>query len=139
MVADPYLRPNSQFKRLWKEYHAYKNLIVACDLDDTLFDYHGNGHSYDNVIRLVQDLKEIGCTIIIWTANQTHNIEDICKVKGIPYDYINEDCPQAVEFWAKQGKTSARKLFCNVFIDDRSSLDKTYADLELLVWLLKNK
>ena len=62
---DKYLQPNSAYERLWAEYNKSGSLIVCCDFDDTLYDFHKAGNSYEMVRQLVRDLKEINCYIII--------------------------------------------------------------------------
>lgn len=137
-MIDPYLQPNSSYLRLLSEYRKYNNLIVAVDFDDTLFDYHQRGKSYINVINLIRDLKSIGCTIIIWSGNDNKFIEDYCLKLDISFDYINRDSDQIINNLYRI-KPSPRKIYANVYIDDRAGLQQTYQELSLLVNEIKNK
>lgn len=123
---DKYLKPNSAFERLWAEYKKHNSLIVAVDFDDTIFDFHKSGATYHRVIELVRDLKSIGCYIIIWTGNEdTAFIHRYCQDNNIPYDSINEQAPFV--------RDTARKIYANVYIDDRAGLSQVYSDLTRLV------
>jgi len=137
-MIDPYLQPNSSYLRLLSEYKKYNNLIVAVDFDDTLFDFHQKGRSYINVINLIRDLKSIGCTILIWSGNDDKFIEDYCLKLDIPFDYINRDADQVINTVYKN-KSTPRKIYANVYIDDRSGLQQVYQELSLLVNQIKNK
>ena len=83
---DKYLKPNSAYERLWAEYTKYGSLIVAVDYDDTLFDFHGTGESYEMVQQLVRDLHSIGCKIIIWSGSENINDMDIYNPRRASWD-----------------------------------------------------
>lgn len=128
---DKYLKPNSAYERLWAEYTKYGSLIVAVDYDDTLFDFHGTGESYEMVQQLVRDLHSIGCKIIIWSGSENINDMDIyLRENNIPCNLINENLIVNGK-WAS-GKDS-RKVYANVYIDDRASLRETYYTLRKLI------
>jgi hypothetical protein len=123
---DKYLVTDSAYTRLWAEYQKYGSLIVAVDFDDTLYDFHGTGESYEMVRQLVRDLHKIGCIITIWTGNKDIDfVKDFLSQNNINWNYINEDAP-----FAPQG---SRKLYANVYIDDRAGLEQVYNDLTRIV------
>lgn len=129
---DKYLETDSAYSRLWAEYKKYNSLVVAVDFDDTLFDFHGTGGSYGLVQQLIRDLKTIGCYIIVWTGNSDKVfIVDYMLKYNIPYDTINENPP----FY----KSESRKIYANVYIDDRAGLKQVYDDLTLLVYKAKKE
>lgn len=133
---DKYLQPNSAYERLWAEYNKYGSLIVAVDYDDTLFDFHSTGSSYEMVKQLIRDLYSIGCKIIIWTGNENINDIDLyLKQNNIPWDLINENL-QINGKWTS-GKDS-RKIYANVYIDDRAGLEQVYNDLTKLIKNVRN-
>lgn len=128
---DKYLKENSAYNRLYTEYQKYKSLIVAVDYDCTLFDFHGTGDSFEMVKQLVRDLYSIGCKIIIWSGSE--NIDDIdvfLRKENVPYHLINENLIVNGN-WAS-GKDS-RKVYANVYIDDRAGLSEVYSTLTKLV------
>ena len=134
---DKYLKSNSAYDRLWAEYTKYNSLIVAVDYDDTLFDFHGTGGSYEMVHQLVRDLHSVGCKIIIWTGSENINdIDNYLQQNNIPWDLINENL-QINGNWA-HGKDS-RKIYANVYLDDRAGLFQVYNDLTKLVENVRNK
>ena len=123
---DKYLQTNSSYNRLWMEYNKYGSLIVAVDLDCTLYDFHKDGSTYEMVRQLVRDLKKIDCFIIIWTANEDIKFVNTFLFENkIPFDTINENAPFV--------KFSSRKIYYNVLIDDRSGISQVYKDLTKLV------
>ena len=134
---DKYLQPNSAYERLWTEYNKYGSLICAIDFDDTLYDFHKVGNSYEMLRQLVRDLKEIGCYIIIWTGNQnTVFVSNFLVENNIPFDSINDEAPISKKLL--NGKFP-RKVYANVYIDDRAGLFQVYQDLTSLVYAVKNK
>jgi hypothetical protein len=127
---DEYLVPNSSFLRLYKEYQQYGSLVIAFDFDNTVYDYHIKGGTYNNVIDLLINLKEIGCYLICFTANSnTKFVEDYLRFCNIPFDGINENPP----FF----KSEMRKIYYNVLLDDRAGLSQVYQELNLLYTLIK--
>jgi hypothetical protein len=128
---DKYLQPNSSYNRLCEEYEKYGSLVVCVDYDDTLYDFHKVGASYDLVKQLVRDLKSINCTIIIWTGSENINDIDIyLREQNVPWDSINENVTVNGN-WVS-GKDS-RKVYGNVYIDDRAGLYQVYTELSNLV------
>lgn len=128
---DKYLQPNSAYERLLAEYNKYGSLIVAVDLDDTLFDFHGAGHSYENLRQLIRDLHSANCYIIIWTGNQNMEfIQNFLNENNIPYNSINEEAPYYKKLL--DGKCP-RKVYANVYLDDRGGLEQVYNELKKLL------
>ena len=129
---DKYLEENSAYNRLYAEYQRYGSLIVAVDFDDTLYDFHKTGGSYEMVRQLVRDLHTLNCVIQIWTGND--DIEFITKFlndNNIPFHSINEDAP-----FGPQGQ---RKMYANVYIDDRAGLSQVFNNLRKLADELQDK
>jgi endo-1,4-beta-D-glucanase Y len=110
---------------------------VAVDFDDTLYDFHKEGNSYEMVMQLVRDLKEINCYIIIWTGNQNLDfIKDHLSKHNIPYDSINDEAPISKKLL---GDSIPRKVYANVYLDDRAGLEQVYNDLTKLVNEVRSK
>lgn len=134
---DKYLEPNSAYNRLWAEYQKHGSLIVACDFDDTLFDFHGTGGSYEQVKQLVRDLFDINCQIIIWTGNEDIDfVYSYLESEEIPWHLINENMKIGGK-WVS-GKDS-RKLYANAYIDDRAGMEQVFNDLTRLVKQIRTK
>jgi len=134
---DKFIKPNSAYERLWAEYNTYGKLIVAVDFDDTLYDFHKDGSSYNQVKQLVRDLKSIGCYIIIWTGNRDLKlISNYLTEHFVPFDSIND--PDTIR-GKVLGENHPRKIYANVYIDDRAGLKQVYDDLSKLVSNVKSK
>jgi hydroxymethylpyrimidine pyrophosphatase-like HAD family hydrolase len=129
-MTDEYLNPNASFLRLLKEYNQYGSLVIAFDFDNTVYDFHGKGNYYDQVIELIRELKEIGCYMICFTANPDFNfVTQYLNKLNIPFDSINENPP----FF----KSEERKIYFNALLDDRAGLQQVYAELNLLITIIK--
>jgi len=128
---DRYLEPNANYYRLYREYLEHGTLCIGVDFDDTLYDTHHSGLSYEMVRQLVRDLKSIGCKIVIWTANKDHvDVEAFCAKNNIPHDGINRDGIKLS--W------DSRKPFFSALLDDRAGLPSMYEDLSKLVKVIKH-
>jgi hypothetical protein len=124
---DKYLNREESYQRLLSEYRKYNSLIVCVDFDDTLYDFHKQGNSYEQVIQLIRDLHKANCHIIIWTGNQDLElIEAYLFNKNIPYNNINDEAPVSKKLL---GNKVPRKVYANVYIDDRSGMTQVYEDL----------
>ncbi|MEM9848905.1 MAG: hypothetical protein AAF847_13540 [Bacteroidota bacterium] len=123
---DYYLHPQNAFQRIWQEYLAYDRLIVAYDFDNTVYDYHQNGWTFEATIALLRSLKAIGCYLIVFTAREEIAfVEQYCQQQQIPFDRINENAPFI--------RSKARKIYYNVLLDDRAGLKATYDLLQQLI------
>lgn len=129
--TDEYLRDGNSLKRLINEYILYdKSLVIAFDFDNTVYDFHKKGETYDNVVNLLRDLKEIGCYLICFTANNDLvHVKNYLDNNNIPYHAINENPP----FYKKE----ARKIFYNAFLDDRAGLLQVFEELSQIVQMFK--
>ncbi len=124
---DEYLEPNKSFLRLLEEYKKYNSLVIGCDFDGTLYDYHKKGTTYNMVIELLRELQQLGgIKIIIWTAAEDLNkVEKYLLENNIPFNGINSGgIPLPWE---------SKKPFYSALLDDRAGLIQVYSDLKLLV------
>jgi len=128
---DKYLDPEVSYKRLYDEYKKYGSLIVAVDFDDTLYDFHKVGNSYEQMHQLVRDLHKANCYIVIWTGNQDEDlIISYLDDNDIPFDSINNEAPVSLKML---GQNIPRKVYANVYLDDRAGLVQVYNDLKRLL------
>ena len=127
---DEYLDPSNSLHRLLDEYEKYGSLCIGFDFDGTVYDYHQTGASYEYVIELLRDLKELNCTLICWTAQKDLEfVEKFLTENKIPYDGINTDGINLG--W------STRKPFFSALLDDRAGLKQVYDELRWVVKLFK--
>lgn len=129
---DEFLKPSACYDRLLAEYRKYGSLTCGVDFDGTLHDYHKTGASHEMVRQLVRDLKEIGCTIICWTAYpDLEYVKNFLTENNIPFDGVNEGAIKLP--W------DSKKPFFSCLIDDRAGIKEVYAELSLLVKTIRNE
>lgn len=129
---DYYLDSNHVYDRLLLEYDLHGRLIICVDFDDTIFDFHKKGYTYEYVIQLLKRWQEYA-DIIVWTGNgeeQYDLINSYCKEQGIQIYGIN--CDSSV-------KVTGRKIYANVYLDDRAGLAETYEILLRLINEIDNR
>ena len=123
---DYYLSEENCYNRLKEEFKKYGKLIFCVDFDDTIYDFHKLGRTYDDVISLLKRWEPYS-EVIIFTGNnewQYPIIEERCKEVGIRYVGINSD--SSVSF-------GGRKVYANVYLDDRGGLPSIYRILDKLI------
>lgn len=131
-LIDEYLVRGASYSRLVSEYYKHGSLCIGFDFDGTVHDYHKKGTTYTMVINLLQELKEIGCKLVCWTAyKDAEFVMKYLEANNIPFDGVNTngiDLP-----W------ETRKPFFSALLDDRAGLIQVYNDLFALVRTVKNK
>lgn len=119
---DFYINKQNVLDRLEKEYLLHGDLVVAYDFDNTVFDYHKKGHSYEMVVNLIKRLSKIkGIDLVVWTGSAKDRYEfiaDYLKGKGIPFNRINEN-PYFFN-------SDSPKIFYSILLDDRAGLESAY-------------
>ena len=125
---DFYLNPENSQSRLLEEYKNYGSLVVAFDFDDTVYDFHKKGRIYNDVIALLRKLKSLDCYLICWTGQEDLEfVSNYLKANEIPFDSVNENPPFH--------KLKSKKVYANVYLDDRAGLHQVYNEL---IYLTKN-
>ena len=100
------------------------NKIIAVDFDGTLCEnnYPGIGEPNTKLINNLKTAKENGDKIILWTCRENEKLDDAikwCKEKGLIFDAVNENLQESI----KSFNGNSRKVFANIYIDDRSYKD----------------
>jgi hydroxymethylpyrimidine pyrophosphatase-like HAD family hydrolase len=127
---------NNVGTRLLKEWIEHKELIIAVDFDNTIFDYHEQGHDYSDIINVLKRAKKIGAYIIIYTAADSGRYPSIKKYlneNNIPFDNINEN-KAGLPF-----ASSNSKVYYNVLLDDRAGLESAFKSLVYALRSMENK
>lgn len=65
---DFYLQAGNSYQRLEDEFKKYGKLIFCVDFDDTIFDFHKKGRTYDDLIQLLKRWEPYS-EVIIFTGN----------------------------------------------------------------------
>lgn len=126
MSNDPYLSQAKQKIRLIEEFEKHGKLVVAYDFDNTVYDYHKKGYTFDKVINLLRRAKTMGCYLIVFTCSDESRydfIKNHLEENDIPFDSINENCPDT-------NFTNSGKIYYNILLDDRAGLKQAYMDLQ---------
>lgn len=123
-MKDFYLNTENTRNRLLKEWRTHGKLVIAYDFDNTVYDFHDEGHTYSQVIELIRRCKRLGAHLIVFTASREERYEKIksyLNKHDIPFDSINED-PSFITL-------TTRKIYYNILLDDRAGLESAYNDL----------
>lgn len=132
MYSDYYLEDEHAITRLVKEWKEHKKIIIALDFDNTVYDFHHEGHTYEDVFNLLRACKEYGCYIVLFAARGGDDFEfmiNYLKEQKIEADGINENLP-VVPF-------QTRKIYYNILLDDRAGLRSAYHILEEALHICK--
>lgn len=113
-TLDPYESWKWCEERLRGEFNEHGRLIIAVDFDDTVYDTHNHGWSYNGVINTLKRWQN-HAIIILWSSSKPErypmmkkHFEDI----GIRVDKINEN--------ADGIEVRGPKIYANIYLDDRS-------------------
>ena len=130
-MMDFYLYEANCYLRLIDEFKKYGKLIFCVDFDDTLFDFHKLGRSYEDMFNLLKRWENYS-EVIIYTGNEPDKypmIEKYLNEHGLKFKGIN--CESSV-------KTNGIKPYANVYIDDRGGLPLVYKMLFKLITCIEN-
>ncbi|MFI8677541.1 hypothetical protein [Bacillus thuringiensis] len=119
---DLYLYEENVTERLIREWKKYGSLVVAYDFDNTVYDYHKEGHSYEYVIQLLREAKKLNAYLMVYTARRDRElsfVKEYLEENNIPFDSINET-PDFIPF------SDGKKLYYNILLDDRAGLPSAY-------------
>jgi predicted mannosyl-3-phosphoglycerate phosphatase (HAD superfamily) len=96
-------------------------MIIAIDFDGTIVEhkYPEIGELLPNAKEVINELYDLGYTIIIWTcrSNQNSSSDDLEKMvlflkeNGIKFNYVNKNEPF---IWGCKPK-----IYADIYIDDR--------------------
>jgi hypothetical protein len=132
---DPYLSDIKCTERLYDDYVKHKSLIVAFDFDNTVYDYHQKGESFNNLISLLRECRRMGFYLICFTScndDRLPEIEKYLNENDIPYHSINGDV-ENIPF-------KGRKVYYNILLDDRAGLASAYNVLTSTIsWIKGNQ
>jgi hypothetical protein len=135
-MNDPYLNNQVAFERLLEEYKKYGKLVVALDLDDTIFNYHKKENwTYPAVVELIKRCQNLGFYICLFTGTPKDKWPEsraYCESLGIKLTSINENAfPMC---FGNDGK-----IYYNILLDDRAGLSAAYEVLKRVVDYAENK
>jgi hypothetical protein len=120
--------------RLVREWREHKKILLAVDFDDTLSPWKFDDFNYSEVFKLINQAKELGAYVVIFTACKEERYDYIrkyCKeMGGFEIDGINEN---VIEL--PYGNN--RKIYYNHLLDDRGGLMQAMAILSIAMMRIK--
>ena len=115
---DPFMNRERVKNRLKSEFERYGKLIIAYDFDYTVHSYKDEDYTYEFVSNLLREWRPYS-HLIVFSASPESRFGYIKKYldnKNIPYDTINSEIIE---------RNYTRKVYYNVFLDDRAGLGET--------------
>lgn len=96
-----------------------KDKIIAVDFDGTLSfgSWPECGKPNVRLIKWLNECKENGCKLILWTMREGKTLEDAliwCKEHGLEFDAANDNLPEM----KMKYQNNPRKIYCDFLIDD---------------------
>jgi hypothetical protein len=72
---------------------------------------------------VLKKFRTYGGKVILWTCREGKALQmavDYCASQGLILDAVNEPMPEQVQFAIAKGlECSSRKIFCDMYIDDK--------------------
>lgn len=123
---DFYLNAQNCYDRLEQEFRKYGKLIFCVDFDDTLYDFHKVGRTYDDVFALLKRWEPYSEVIIFTGCGEERYpmIREYLNEHGVKFSGIN--CDSAVP-------VAGRKVYANAYLDDRGGLPLVFQNLTELI------
>jgi hypothetical protein len=127
---------NKYVKRLYDEWVQHGKIIIAVDFDDTISPWKLNTEKdilETEIVKILRTCIETGAYIVCFTAcniDRFPEIERKFQELGLKLDKINEN-PINLPY----GKH--KKLYANIFLDDRAGLEESLKILDEALWKYK--
>lgn len=120
--TDPFMIKENVKDRLRNELQKYGKLIIAYDFDYTVHDYLNEGYTFPKMIELLQLWRPYAYYIVFSASPESRYdyIKEYLNENLIPFDVINDEVIE---------RNYTRKVYYNVFLDDRAGLGETYSIL----------
>ena len=105
--------------------------VIAVDFDGTLCTdrYPKIGEPNLPVINALIDLQKGGAKLILWACREGELLDEaviFCNNNGLYFDAVNANLPDRIDRY----NNDCRKIFADMYIDDRSTTPGTFATLE---------
>lgn len=120
-------------ERLEEEWKTYGKIIIACDYDDTISPWKMQNRDFKRIFEVLITAKHTGAYVVIFTACKEDRYPEIikyCSENGLEIDGINKtpiDLPYGND----------KKIYANVFIDDRAGLNESLNILEMAMYRIR--
>lgn len=128
-MTDPFMEHDRCVERLWSEYTKHGRLIVALDVDGTIFDFHNQQATYPKVTQLMRECEALGFYIVVFTARGPDAL--LAAVEHVRSLGLTVASVNANPFPLPYGNHG--KPYYNILLDDRAGLASAYATLRAVV------
>lgn len=130
LISDPYMLTWRVSERLSKEFKKHRNLVIAFDFDNTIYDFHNSNFEFPEVIILLQQASKLGLTMVCYTGNDDEElIRNYCKKHEIRIDYLNESPIKSV--------SKPHKPYFSILLDDRAGLASAVEALRIVLYKIE--
>jgi len=119
--------------RLEEEWRMHGKIIIACDYDDTISPWKMHNSDFKRVFDVLKTAKATGAYVVIFTACKPERYDEItkyCQENGLEIDGINKT-PIELPYG------NDKKIYANVFIDDRAGLNEALNILEMAMYRIR--
>lgn len=130
-AQDPFVSREKTKERWRNEFQRYGCLIIAYDFDYTVHSYKDESYTYDLVVNLLRKWRP-NAKYIVFSASpkvRFSYMKGYLKERNIPFDTINDEILE---------RNYTRKVYYNVFLDDRAGLGEVVEILYELFEELEN-
>lgn len=98
-------------------------MIIAVDFDGVLCsnEFPAIGKPNYNMIRVIKDVIAAGHEVVLWTSRVETELENAvkwCEEHGLHFCAINDAAPSNKAKYAGVYKTTPRKIYADVYVDD---------------------
>ncbi len=130
-AQDPFVSREKTKERWRNEFQRYGSLIIAYDFDYTVHSYKDEDYTYELVVNLLREWRPYAKYIVFSASPEVRfsYMKGYLKEKNIPFDTINDEILE---------RNYTRKVYYNVFLDDRAGLGEVVEILYELLDELKN-
>ena len=129
-IFDPYMSSWRVSQRLSYEFSKHRNLVIAFDFDNTIYDFHRKGYEFPEVIDLLYRASKLNLTLVCYTGNEDEVlVRNVCEKNGIRIDYLNESPIKAA--------SKPHKPYFSILLDDRAGLASAVEALSIVLYKIE--
>lgn len=100
-------------------------MIIAVDADGVLWkdNFPSVAEPDMGMVRAVRNAIDKGHEVVLWTCRVNSALivaEDMCRMLELRFCTINDNAPSNVEKWKHEFPGGTRKVYADVYIDDKA-------------------
>lgn len=130
LISDPFMLTWRVSERLSNEFMKHRNLVIAFDFDNTIYDFHNKGYEFPEVINLLYRASKLNLTLVCYTGNEDEAlVRSVCAKYNIRIDYLNESPIKSV--------SRPHKPYFSILLDDRAGLASAVEALSIVLYKIE--